>query len=70
MFVDLKCVLRSRIPVSVNRSPLNMLRSRNCIRSLLMLYVNLMLWCALLSLSRKLSSSLLDPVQMHRISSM
>ena len=27
MFVDLKCVLRSRRPVSVNRSPLNMLRS-------------------------------------------
>ena len=26
-----------------------------CIRSLLMLHVNLMLWCALLSLSRKLS---------------
>ena len=46
------------------------LKSRNSMRSLLMLHVNLRVLCALLSLSKKPSSSLLVPVQMHKMSSM
>ena len=63
MFVSLKCVLISSLLVVLNLPPLKMFRSRNSMRSSLMLHVNLRVLCALLSLFRKLSSSLLVPVQ-------
>ena len=63
----LECVLRSRRLVWENLSPLWMFRSRNCTCVSEMLHVNLMLGCTLLSLSKKPSSWLLDPVQMQRM---
>ena len=70
VLVGLKYVLRSRRLVWENLSPLWMFRSRNCTCVSEMLHVNLMLGCTLLSLSKKPSSWLLDPVQMQRMSSM
>ena len=70
MFVFLKCVLISSLLVALNLPPLKRFRSRNSMRLSLMLHVNLSVLCALLSLSRKSSSSFLLPVQMHRMSSM
>ena len=66
----LKCVLISRWLVVLNLPPLNRFRSRNSTRSSLMLHVNFSVLCALLSLSKNLSSSLLVPTQMHSMSSM
>ena len=60
----------SRRLVVLNLPPLNRLRSRNSMRSSLMLHVNLKVLWALFSLSKKLSSSLVVPVQTHRMSSM
>ena len=68
--VFFKCVLIPRWFVVLNLPPLNMLRSRNSTHSSLMLHVNFSVLCALLSLSKKLSSSLLVPTQMHSMSSM
>ena len=70
MFVFLKCVERSRRLVSLNLGPLKMFRSRNSTCDSDTLHVNLSVWCALFSLSRKLSSSSLVPGQMQRMSSM
>ena len=50
--------------------PLKRFRSRNSTRSSLMLHVNFRVLCTLFSLSRKPSSSLLVPTQMHWMSSM
>ena len=50
----LKCVLRSSSCVALNLPPLKMFKSRNSMRSSLMLHVNLNVLC---DLSRKLSSS-------------
>ena len=70
VLVGLKYVFRSRRLVWENLSPLWMFRSRNCTRVSEMFHVNLMLGCTLLSLSKKPSSWLLDPVQMQRMSVM
>ena len=70
MFVFLKCVLMSRWQFVLNLPPLKMFKSRNSMRSLLMLHVNLRVLCAVLSQARKLSGSFLVPVQMHIMSSM
>ena len=59
MLVVLKCVVISRWFVVLNFPPLKMSRTSMC--SLIMLHVNLRVLCALLSLSKKLSSSLLVP---------
>ena len=66
----LEVCLRSRRLAWENLSPLWMFRSRNCTCVSEMLHVNLMLGCTLLSLSKKPSSWLLDPVQMQRMLSM
>ena len=52
-----------------NLPPLKIL-SRNSMRSLLMLHVNLRVLCAVLSPARKLCSFFLVPVQMHIMLSM
>ena len=57
VLVLLKCVLRSSSRVALNLPPLKMFKSRNSMRSSLMLHVNLNVLCALFNLSRKLSSS-------------
>ena len=54
----------------LNLPPLKMFKSRNSMRSLIILHVNLRVLCAVLSLARKLSSLFLVPVQMHILSSM
>ena len=66
----LKCVLISRWFVVLNLPPLKRFRSRNLTRSSPMLHVNFRVLCTLFSLSRKPSSSLLVPTQMHWMSSM
>ena len=70
MFVFLKCVLMSRWRFVLNLPPFRMFKSKNSMRSLLMLHVNLWVLCAVLSLARKLSSSFPVSVQMHIMLSM
>ena len=65
--VCLKCVLMSRRLVVLNLPPFNRLKVE-CLS--LMLHVNCKVLWALFGLSKKPSSSLLLPVQMHKMSSM